>query len=105
MSDIAFTREEKDALVARLQRYFDDELSVELGQFDGEFLLDFISKEMCSVSSVATVPGEMLVERISPFDSLRMPSLITLTRRNTVRVIVRAMNEDFTAVLLFLAGI
>ncbi|SVD13025.1 uncharacterized protein METZ01_LOCUS365879, partial [marine metagenome] len=49
MSDIAFTREEKDALVARLQRYFDDELSVELGQFDGEFLLDFISKEMWSV--------------------------------------------------------
>tara|TARA_Y100000052_G_scaffold23787_1_gene25662 strand:+ start:3749 stop:3997 length:249 start_codon:yes stop_codon:yes gene_type:complete len=46
MSDIAFTREEKDALVAKLQRYFDDELSVELGQFDGEFLLDFISKEM-----------------------------------------------------------
>jgi len=26
MSDIAFTREEKDALVAKLQRYFDDEL-------------------------------------------------------------------------------
>ena len=47
MSDIAFTREEKDALVSKLQRYFDDdELSVELGQFDGEFLLDFISKEM-----------------------------------------------------------
>jgi len=41
MSDIAFTREEKDALVAKLQRYFDDELSVELGQFDGEFLLNF----------------------------------------------------------------
>ena len=79
MSDIAFTREEKDALVSKLQRYFDDELSVELGQFDGEFLLDFISKEMCSVSSVATAPGEMLVERISPFDSLRIPSLIALT--------------------------
>ncbi len=46
MSEIAFTREEKDALVAKLQRYFDDELHVDLGQFDGEFLLDFISKEM-----------------------------------------------------------
>ncbi|MDY6977721.1 MAG: DUF2164 domain-containing protein [Pseudomonadota bacterium] len=46
MSDIAFTREEKEALVAKLQQYFGDELHVELGQFDGEFLLDFISKEM-----------------------------------------------------------
>ena len=39
MSDIVFSREEKGVLVAKLQRYFDDELSVELGQFDGEFLL------------------------------------------------------------------
>ena len=46
MSDIAFTREEKEVLVAKLQQYFDDELGIELGQFDGDFLLDFISKEM-----------------------------------------------------------
>ncbi|GFD70481.1 DUF2164 domain-containing protein [Alteromonas sp. KUL106] len=46
MSEIAFTREEKVALVAKLQRYFDDELNVDLGQFDGEFLLDFIGKEI-----------------------------------------------------------
>lgn len=46
MSDIEFTREEKEALVAKLQRYFDSELGVELGQFDGEFLLDFIGKEI-----------------------------------------------------------
>lgn len=31
MSEIAFTREEKVALVAKLQRYFDDELNVDLG--------------------------------------------------------------------------
>ena len=42
MSDIAFTREEKEVLVAKLQQYFDDELGIELG----DFLLDFISKEM-----------------------------------------------------------
>lgn len=46
MNEITFTREEKDALVAKLQRYCDDELNMELGQFDAEFLLDFISKEM-----------------------------------------------------------
>ena len=46
MSDIAFTREEKDALVVKLQKYFDEELGTDLGQFDGEFLLDFISKEL-----------------------------------------------------------
>lgn len=46
MSDIAFTREEKEVLVAKLRQYFDDELGIEPGQFDGDFLLDFISKEM-----------------------------------------------------------
>jgi uncharacterized protein (DUF2164 family) len=29
-----------------LQAYFDDELEVELGQFDADFLLDFISKKI-----------------------------------------------------------
>ena len=46
MSSIRFSNEEKSALVEKLQKYFDRELDYELGQFDGEFLLDFISKEM-----------------------------------------------------------
>ncbi len=46
MSDITFSVDEKSVLVQKLQRYFEDELDVELGQFDGEFLLDFISKEI-----------------------------------------------------------
>ena len=49
MSDITFTRAQKDSLVQKLQRYMDDELEVELGQFDAEFLLDFISREMGNV--------------------------------------------------------
>ena len=46
MSSITFSSEEKDALVEKLRKYFERELDYELGQFDGEFLLDFISKEM-----------------------------------------------------------
>ena len=46
MSEITFEPQQKSALVDKLQRYFEDELSTELGQFDAEFLLDFISKEM-----------------------------------------------------------
>ena len=49
MSDIAFSSTQKDALVLKLQAYLDKELDVELGQFDAEFLLDFISKEMGSL--------------------------------------------------------
>ncbi len=46
MSDITFSSQEKEAMVAKLQRYFEDELDQEIGQFDAEFLLDFIGKEM-----------------------------------------------------------
>lgn len=45
MSGIEFSSEQKATLVTKLQRYFEQELDVELGQFDGEFLLDFIAKE------------------------------------------------------------
>ncbi|MEJ2763636.1 DUF2164 domain-containing protein [Photobacterium sp. MCCC 1A19761] len=46
MPSIEFTNQEKALLVQKLQRYFDNELDQELGQFDAEFLLDFIAKEM-----------------------------------------------------------
>lgn len=36
-------------LVEKLQKYMSRELDVELGQFDADFLLDFISKEMGSI--------------------------------------------------------
>lgn len=39
---------QKEALIAKLQAYCLSELDVELGQFDGEFLLDFIAKEFGS---------------------------------------------------------
>lgn len=48
MSEIKFSPQEKEQLVDKLQRYFDRELEQELGQFDAEFLLDFVSKEFGS---------------------------------------------------------
>lgn len=46
MSKIEFTHQEKEAMVSKLQSYFEQELDQDLGQFDAEFLLDFFSKEM-----------------------------------------------------------
>ncbi len=46
MIEIAFTQEEKNILVYKLKRYLDQELDLQIGEFDAEFLLDFFSKEI-----------------------------------------------------------
>jgi len=46
MSDVEFTSEEKNILVHKIQDYFHNEFSEDIGQFDAEFLLDFFSKEI-----------------------------------------------------------
>lgn len=46
MSDIKFSSEEKTLIVAKLQRYFSEELKQPIGRFDAEFLIDFISEEI-----------------------------------------------------------
>ena len=46
MSAIEFSNEEKEKLVHKLSGYFRENFDQELGQFDGEFFLDFISKEI-----------------------------------------------------------
>ena len=48
MSNIKFSNQEKEQLVNKLQKYFERELEQEIGQFDAEFLLDFISRELGS---------------------------------------------------------
>ncbi|QSX36303.1 DUF2164 domain-containing protein [Shewanella sedimentimangrovi] len=45
MAKIEFPPEQKARLVAKLQSYLDRELEVELGQFDAEFMLDFLGRE------------------------------------------------------------
>jgi uncharacterized protein (DUF2164 family) len=49
MSKIEFSPQQKEQLIQKLQTYMSKELEVELGQFDGDFFLDFISKEMGSL--------------------------------------------------------
>lgn len=49
MSKIEFSAQQKEQLIQKLQKYMSEELEVELGQFDADFLLDFISNEMGSV--------------------------------------------------------
>ena len=46
MSDIEFTKEEKEILVKKIKTYFEEELGQDIGQFDAEFLLSFITKEI-----------------------------------------------------------
>lgn len=46
MSDIKFTKEEKELITKKIQCYFREELDQEIGQFDAQFLLDFFSEEV-----------------------------------------------------------
>ncbi len=46
MSKIEFTAEQREMMVNKLQRYFEDELDQDLGQFEAEFLLDFLGKNI-----------------------------------------------------------
>ena len=45
---ITFSPEEKAVMVEKMKAYFARELDQEIGGFDAEFLLDFISKELGS---------------------------------------------------------
>ncbi|NVK24348.1 MAG: DUF2164 domain-containing protein [Gammaproteobacteria bacterium] len=46
MDDIKFDPQQTEQIVTKLQRYFSTELDLELEQFDAEFLLQFIGKEL-----------------------------------------------------------
>lgn len=46
MSQIEFSREEKEVICRKIQLYFQEELDQEIGQFDAGFLLDFFAEEM-----------------------------------------------------------
>ncbi|MEE9310145.1 MAG: DUF2164 domain-containing protein [Cocleimonas sp.] len=46
MSDIKFTTEEKETLIPKIKMYLHDELDMEVGNFDAEFLLDFFIEEV-----------------------------------------------------------
>ncbi|WP_027709213.1 DUF2164 domain-containing protein [Zooshikella ganghwensis] len=46
MSKMKFAKEEKEIITKKIQLYFQEELDYSIGQFDAEFLLDFISEEI-----------------------------------------------------------
>lgn len=46
MSEIKFTKEEIEIITKKIQLYFTEELDQEIGQFDAQFFLDFISQEI-----------------------------------------------------------
>lgn len=46
MKDIEFSQQQKEAMVARIKKYFEDELNQDIGGFDAEFLIDFFAKEL-----------------------------------------------------------
>ena len=46
MSEVEFSKEEKEVIIRKIQLYFKKELDQEIGQFDAECLLDFFSEEV-----------------------------------------------------------
>ena len=46
MATIEFSKQEKEAIVRKIQLYFQEELNQEIGQFDAEFLLGFFAEEV-----------------------------------------------------------
>lgn len=46
MQAIKFSKEEKALIAQKIQGYFETQLNTEIGAFDAEFLLDFLSEEL-----------------------------------------------------------
>jgi uncharacterized protein (DUF2164 family) len=46
---IKLERAQKETLAFAIQDYMQDELSIEIGQFDSEFLIDFITDKLGAV--------------------------------------------------------
>ena len=46
MPEIQFTVEERAVIVRKIQAYFSEELDQPIGQFDAQFLLDFMASQM-----------------------------------------------------------
>jgi len=46
MSEIKFSKDEKEIITKKIKHYFSEELDQNIGQFDAQFLLDFFSEEI-----------------------------------------------------------
>ncbi|WP_070966326.1 DUF2164 domain-containing protein [Vibrio sonorensis] len=64
MSEIELTKQQVAQMAAKLQDHLCDEHEVELGQFDAEFLLEFIIKEFGpSIYNQGIKDAELLIHR------------------------------------------
>lgn len=79
MSEIKLSKEQQVSAISKLQGYFEQELDRELGQFEAEFLLEFIMKELGSsiynqalydAQSLLSAKIEDVFAEIEQFDSL-----------------------------------
>ncbi len=63
MTDIKFGARQKSEMVAQLQEYMENELDIELGQFDAEFLLDYmIEKFGAAIYNQGVQDAQQVVE-------------------------------------------
>lgn len=46
MSELKLSKDAQEVLVSKLKIYFRNELDQEIGSFDAEFLIDFLSKDL-----------------------------------------------------------
>lgn len=46
MSEIKFSKDETDKIVSKVKHYFSDELDLDIGGFEAEFLIQFFAKEI-----------------------------------------------------------
>ncbi|MDV5033641.1 DUF2164 domain-containing protein [Vibrio diabolicus] len=61
---IKLERAQKETLATAIQDYMQDELDVEIGQFDSEFLIDFITEKLGSIYyNKGVEDAKSLVER------------------------------------------
>ncbi|WP_375749827.1 DUF2164 domain-containing protein [Vibrio sp. HN007] len=64
MSDIKLDSKQKEAMISLLQEYFEQELGTDLGQFDADFLIDFISDKMGSIYyNQGVKDAQLVIER------------------------------------------
>ena len=46
MTEIKFSRDQTDSIVAKVKDYFESELGQDIGGFEAEFLIDFFAREI-----------------------------------------------------------
>ena len=79
MALLSFAKQEKDAIIRKIQEYFSAELEQEIGQFDAGFLLDFFADEIGphfynkGIHDAQAILQKRIDEIVEAIDSLEKP--------------------------------